>query len=80
MRKINEVKNKDFYTACILRALGFPFERIEKGTDRFSLFVFFDPRGEAEEIIGKYWRRELPIEAKDLVDAIHDMKSILYSK
>lgn len=79
MKKNLEYKTKDFYSACLLRALHMPFNRVERGESRFVLFVFDDTKREAEKTIAKYWNRKLPIEAKDLVDAIHDMKSLLYA-
>lgn len=78
--KKNEYATKDFYSACLLRASGFSFERLERGEERFCLFVFSDPNEKADELLGRYWKRELSIEAKDLIDSIHDLKSILYSK
>lgn len=71
---------KDFYSACLLKATGYSFSSLEKGSDRFSLFIFSDPKGDAQETVSRYWNRQLQIEAKDLTDAIHDMKTILYSK
>ena len=78
--KETDYKTKDFYTSCLLLALGFKFERLERGDDRFSYFIFEDPRIEADSTVSRYWNRQQQIEAKDLVDAIHDLKAILYSK
>jgi hypothetical protein len=72
-------ETKDFYNACLLRALGFTLEKIEKGGGKFSIFLFADPHEQATATIERYWKRQQPIEAKDLIDAVHDMKSILYA-
>ncbi len=79
MKKNIEYKTKDFYSACLLRALDHQFKRIERGESRFALFVFNDADQQAEQTISKYWSRQLPIEAKDLIDAIHDMKTLLFA-
>jgi hypothetical protein len=71
---------KDFYSASLLKAQGLPLVGLEKGGDRFYYFVFNDGDQKADQIIQGYWNRSLQVEAKDLIDAIQDLKTILYSK
>lgn len=75
-----EYTTKDFYRASLLKALKVPLLRLERGNRDFADFVFQISKGQADSIFTDYWNHNLSIQAKDLIDAINDMKSILYSK
>lgn len=80
MKNAQQFRTKDFYSACLLRALRFELSKVDRNNQRFVEFVFLDPAVAADTLLSKYWNRDLLVEAKDLIDAIHDMKTILYSK
>lgn len=75
-----EYVTKDFYRASLLKALNTPLLRLERGNRDYASFVFQISKGQADQIFTDYWNRDLTVQAKDLIDAINDMKTILYSK
>jgi hypothetical protein len=79
MENLSEIRLNDFYQAVILKTVGFPLIRLEKTGDRFVTFVFNDPQNQAEKTIRNYWNRSLPVEARDLVETINELKTRLYS-
>ena len=70
----------DFYTASLLRSLGFEVLRIDFYTSKVATFVFSDPESNASEVIHRYWNRKIQIDARTLIDAINEMKTRLYAK
>ena len=79
MEKTREYKCNDFYQAVILKTAGVPLVRLERTTGRFFDFVFDDPEDKAEQIISKYWIKELKVDAKELVENINEMKTRIHS-
>jgi len=79
MEYLNEIKLQDFYQAVILKTVKFPLIRLEKSGDRFVTFVFSDPNYKAEKTLKKYWNKELPVEARDLIETINELKTRIYS-
>jgi len=79
MENLKEVKLNDFYQAVILKTIGFPLIRLEKTADRFVTFVFGDSKNQAEEVIKRYWDRELSVKARDLIETINELKTRLHS-
>ena len=78
MRQKAEVKLKDFYSASLLKALGYPLVRLERGSGDFLLFVFEGSGTAAEADLQRYWERQCPIDAKTLVDSIRDLKTRIH--
>ena len=79
MKNSTEYKLNDFYQAVILKVVGFPLLRLERGSSRFFIFVFDDPDNKAQEIIDKYWNREIKVIARDLIECISELKTRIHS-
>lgn len=79
MENLNEFKLNDFYQSCILKVLGFPLLRLERGNSRFVIFVFSDPEHKAEETISKYWNREVQVVARNLIETINELKTRIHT-
>ena len=80
MKSNGEIKTTDFYQSAILKTLGLELLRLEKVNEKQFLFVFNDSKNEVEEILNKYWRREITLNARDLIDNIRDLKTRMYQK
>ena len=72
-------KCNDFYQAVVIKTAGLPLIRLERVSGRFFNFVFDDPDNKAEEIIAKYWRGEMHVDAKKFVENIDEFKSRIHS-
>lgn len=79
MENTKEFKLNDFYQAVLLKTVGFPLVRLERGAGRFVTFVFQDPEYKAEETIGRYWDREITVNARDLIENINELKTRIHS-
>ena len=79
MKKIKEIKLHDFYQACILKTAGFSIIRLERNNSKFVEFVFEDSKSEAETVLKEYWKRNLKLQAKDLIESISELKTRIYS-
>lgn len=79
MKNSQEFKTNDFYTSCCLLAAGLILERLERGNSKFVVFIFSDPQGKAEQIIRDHWNRRLKLPTRDLVEAVNQLKTRLYS-
>jgi hypothetical protein len=79
MENLREIKLSDFYQAVILKTMGFPLIRLEKGSGKFVTFVFDDPNFEAEQALGDYWDRKTTIVARDLIENINELKTRIHS-
>ena len=77
--KSREFKINDFYQAVVLKTVGFPLLRLERGDGKFVVFVFDDPDSKAEETIEKYWKKEIRVVARGLIENIHELKTRIYS-
>ena len=75
----NEYKTKDFYIGVCMLACGAQLLRLEKATEKITVFVFEVAPVQADEIIKKHWDRKLTLPTRDVVDAIHELKTRLYS-
>lgn len=76
----NVIKTKDFYIACLLRALGFPLSSLERPQKNFAIFVFEDKDNKASETISGYWDKKISIDARSFVEAINELKTRIYSQ
>lgn len=79
MENTKEFKCNDFYQSVVLKTVGFPLLRLEKTSGRFFTFIFADPSTKAEETLQKYWQREVTVVARDLIEAINELKTRIYS-
>jgi len=79
MENNREFRINDFYQAVILKTVGFPLLRLERGNGKFVTFVFDDPEYKAEEVLEKYWQRKIKVIARDLVESINELKTRIYS-
>jgi len=70
---------KDFYIGCCLLAAGFNLLKLEPGNGKFVTFVFSDPKGNAEKTIADHWQRNLVLPTKDVISAIVELKTRIYS-
>ena len=81
----NETKQNNFYKvsdlACCatLTLFGFPIERIEKVNPRKALFVF-KRTSELNEVINKYWKRQLIVEPAAYFEQLSFIKARIYSE
>lgn len=79
MKNLREFRLNDFYQSCVLKTLGFPLLRLEKGSGKFVVFVFDDPELKAEETISKYWNRETKCTCRDLIETINELKTRIHT-
>lgn len=77
--KTDEYKTKDFYISVCMLALGTQLLRLEKATEKITIFVFGIAPVKANEIIKNHWDRKLSLPTRNVVDAIHELKTRLYS-
>lgn len=76
--EISKYKLKDFYVACILRAVGIPLLEMEK-TSGFANFVFAIDSEHAKTIIDRYWDKDLQVDARTLIEAINELKTRIHA-
>jgi hypothetical protein len=74
-----EYKTKDFYSAVILKVLGWLLVDVDRVEGKFCMFVFEDPENGAEDCIRKYWNRELSVDPRLMVETIGELKTRIYS-
>jgi len=77
---MQEYRSKDFYQAVVLKTYGLKLMGLEKGSEKFVIFIFDDPDGVAEEVLKEYWARNLNVQARDLVENISELKTRIYSQ
>lgn len=75
-----EMRTKDFYSGCFLKAMGYPLLRLDRQAQDYYIFVFDDPNSTAEELLIQYWDGRVQVDAKTLIDAIRDMKAMLHHR
>jgi hypothetical protein len=71
--------SRDFYHCACILASGTTLLRLQRNTGKIVTFVFALTPIEAEEIIKKHWNRELLLPTRNIIDAIHELKTRLYS-
>ncbi|MCM8787535.1 MAG: DUF5659 domain-containing protein [Candidatus Omnitrophica bacterium] len=79
MENLKEFSTKDFYLSACLLASGLILKRLEKNQNNFMTFVFEDPDNLAEKIIKNHWNRKHKIPTRDLIEAINELKTRIYS-
>lgn len=80
IKKSGEYRTKDFYHATILKSLGGQLIDLERTGNNFCYFIFDDPDGGVEDIIKRYWNRELLVEPRLMVESINELKTRLHSR
>lgn len=79
MENKKEYHLNDFYQSVVLKTLGLPLIRLERKSGHFVTFVFSDPKNQAEDLLRRYWNREIKVIARDLIENINEFKTRLYS-
>ena len=79
MENKSEFRSSDFYQAVILKTVGFSLLRLEKTNGRFMTFVFEDLEHVAQDVLQSYWRREITVNARDLIETINELKTRVHS-
>lgn len=74
-----EFFSKDFYICSVILAKGINLLRIKKETDKYVFFVFDISPKKAEEIIQQHWNRELILPTRNLIEAIHELKTRIHA-
>lgn len=78
IEEINKWRSSDFYTAVIVKSVGFPLESISKENERFVTFVFNAETNECQDLLSKHWNGELNINSKVIIDTIKELKTRLH--
>lgn len=65
---------KDFYIASLLRANGIPLINVEKAPTGIFFFTFQLTENDFDQYVKSYWDRTLTVIARDMVDAIYELK------
>jgi hypothetical protein len=73
-------QTKDFYISCCLLSAGLELIKLKRGDNKFTTFIFADPENKANQIISDHWQRKLVLPSKDIISAISELKTRLYSK
>jgi|GEM_PF-2425417 len=77
----NEIfKTRDFSHSIVLLSLGYRLLELEQGGGNFVRFVFEINPEEAAVLWDQYWRKEIQVDAKTLIDSIHELKSRMYGE
>jgi len=75
-----QFKSQDFYICCVLLASKkLKLNYLEKNNGKIVTFVFNDPYSLAEKIISNHWNRSNRIPSRDLVEAINELKTRMFS-
>jgi hypothetical protein len=70
---------KDFYISAVLLASGFPLMKLDRSKNNFITFVFEDLNNKAEIVIKNHWNRKHKIPSRNLIEAINELKTRIYS-
>jgi hypothetical protein len=74
----NNFTTSDFYTACLLLASGYHLVGINKADSRRYRFIFTDQSYRAQ-LVGGYFDGLIDINARKFVNAIKELKSLMYN-
>lgn len=69
---------KDFYVAAVIRSLGYQME-LDTSNRREVYFNFEDPKGTIEEVVKKYWAKDLMVDPRSVVESINELKTRMHS-
>ena len=74
----NTLKTSDLYYAAFLKTAGFTLSPMEKAVDgKKKFFVFEDPSGLAAKTQADYVNGVSKVSAKDLIDNIRALKTLI---
>jgi hypothetical protein len=59
-------------------SIWFPLQQVDKKNPRRALFTF-ERSKELDELVDKYWKRELQVEPRQYFDQLKSLKARLYS-
>lgn len=74
-----EYKSNDFYHAVILKTVGYQLLRLQKGSGKFLVFVFSDPKSQAQTTIQNYWDHQIQVDARKIIETINELKTRIHS-
>lgn len=77
MERVNEYRTKDIYIASVLAVNQSPVNL--QPESNFYWFVFNNPE-RCEQIVDDFWQNKLQVNAKDLVTAIKDLKTRVFTE
>jgi hypothetical protein len=72
-----EHRTADLALTAALCVHGFAIEKVERVTPTRSVFIF-SKSDQLEEIIERYWRRELTVEPQEYFDQLKVLKARIY--
>ena len=75
----NFYKTSDLACCAVLVLFGYPIENIEKITPHKALFLFRRNQ-KLDEILTKYWKRQLKVEPAAYFEQLSFIKSRLYAQ
>lgn len=82
MTENSETKIKDLGIASVLKALGFPLERVEEGVENGKehyIFIFSDtPEKTINSALNNYWASNCFVEAKSMLESFRDLKTLIH--
>lgn len=76
-----QTRLKDLGLASVCKALKFPLESVDQGYENgrhHYVFVFTDTESQTvNEVLEKYWLNNCLVDAKSLVEAQRDLKTLI---
>lgn len=79
MENYKNFASNDFYLSSLILASGFPLTGIERNNGKIATFIFDCPESIAEEIISNHWNKTLQLPTRNVLEAIHELKTRLFS-
>lgn len=77
---IREFRINDMYQAVVLKVIGLELLTLERDQGNQVTFVFNDPNIQARKIVDRYWRYEVKVDAREMVETINELKTRIYTK
>lgn len=78
MENGNLFTSKDFYLSAVILATGKNLIKVDRHSEKFAVFVIDISQVKAQKIIESHWKRELLLPTRDLIEAIHELKTRLH--
>ena len=72
-----EYKTKDFYLSCYLKAIGIRLIRVNK--EAHVAFFYFESSPEIKKVITGFYNSADKVSANTLINAIRDLKALIYN-
>ena len=70
-------RTKDFYLSCYLKAVGIPLVTVDK--EENVAYFCFEKRPEIKKVITGFYSSADMVSAGKLINAIKDLKSLIYN-